>query len=156
MKFEISRFSKEYLEQVSELLSEMWLMHAEKSNLVSQNKLIEISAKDYLKDIFDKDKQTGFIALMDKEVVGFVKCEIKKCPEFFIHDKEVFVDDLIVKKEYRENGIATKLINECVLFAKENCIKLLTGKVWKFNKEARSFLDKMEMQEDYGFFSREV
>ena len=65
----------------------------------------------------------------------------------------IYVDDLIVSEEYRDRGVATRLIEECMSFAKKRGIHLLTCKIWKFNKESKALFVKFGFKEDYSFYS---
>ena len=150
---QIRSLDKNDFEQVGSFLPEMWFSHSSNSDLISKKKLENLSLPKCLNDIIQDKKQKGFVAVVNNEVVGFIRCEIKKCPEFYTFKNELYMDDLIILKEYRDQGIATKLLEECVLFAKKNKIDLLTCKIWKFNKESKEFFKKFGFREDFSFFS---
>jgi ribosomal protein S18 acetylase RimI-like enzyme len=156
MEFQIRPIAKSDFKQVSNFLPEMWFSHSSNSDLVSKDNLAQLNPQEYLEELSQDKNQEGFVAILDNKIAGFIRCEIKDCPDFYSFKKELYVDDLIVLEDFRKQGIATKLISECVLFAKNNNIDLLTCKIWKFNGESKSLFEKFGFQEDFSFYSYRV
>jgi len=156
MQLTIRPLLKKDIKQVSSFLSEMWFFHAENSSLINAKNLKKLNVNTYLKKIFKSKNQTAFVASLDNEIVGFVRCEIKKCPSFYYSKKEVYIDDLIVLEKFQKKGLAKKLINECILFAKKKKINLVTSKVYNFNKKSKALFEKKGFKEDYCFLSYKI
>ena len=107
MNITIRAFVKKDIQEVEKLLPEMWFLHSLNSDLVSKEKLERLNVQEYLKEIIQKKNQKGFVAVIKNKIVGFIQCEKKKCPDFYKENKELYLDDLIVLKDYRNKGIAT-------------------------------------------------
>jgi len=153
MEIKIRKLEQEDFKQVEKFLPEMWFMHSNNSNLVDESNLKETSVIEYLDDILKDNNQIGFVAIFENNIVGFIRCEKQKCPDFYKEEFEIYIDDLIVLKQYRNKGIATQLIGNCILFAKESGVKLITSKIWKFNQESEKLFEKYGFQRDYSFYS---
>jgi ribosomal protein S18 acetylase RimI-like enzyme len=92
--------------------------------------------------------ENGFtIAAMDGEkIAGFVSASIEKLPYNFENKLEVFIDVIEIKKEYRRQGIARKLLS---LIEKE------AKKYKAYQIRAWSSEDKKEaivMWNNFGYF----
>src|SRR3989338_2074504 len=96
--------------QVNIMLPKMWLLHSSNTDLVSKEGVKRINPMKYLKNMIKNKNQKGFVAVTGRKIVGFIRCEIKKCPDFYKYRHEIYVDDLIVLEEYRNKGVATRLI----------------------------------------------
>lgn len=101
----------------------------EKSS-ISSNVLNENDIGNWL---MDKNYIT-LVARMEDEVAGFVILQ---------KTDEINIVSIAVKKEYRNKGIATKLIDEAERFAAENNISTLSLEVSKNNVTAYLLYDKM-------------
>ncbi len=100
-----------------------------------ENNLIErLANKDY----------HMIVAKEDNNIVGTCVAEIKH-----IGDDEVtkirdilFIEYIIVKDEYKRNGIGTAMLNHMKQFVKENNILSLELTVWGYNEDAIKFYNK--------------
>lgn len=61
-------------------------------------------------DLLHFNKGFTFIALDDEEIAGFVSAKIKRFPYIINNAFESFIDVIEVKKEYRRQGVAKKLL----------------------------------------------
>lgn len=66
----------------------------------------------YYTEIFDKDYNTLICALCDDIVVGFIYGFLKYEKGILVKKNVGFIDALYVKEKYRNQGIATGLIEE--------------------------------------------
>lgn len=141
---------------LKEMLLGMWVMHADSSShLISKEKLLSMDMDGYLEKCIVDSNQRGYVAVTDSRVVGLIRCEVKKLPEFYVTDKELYVDDLVVHEDYRKQGVATELIEAVKEFGKSNGIKLLRTAVYLFNEKSRKLFLKNGFKEDYCFMSLE-
>ncbi|XUW99539.1 MAG: AAC(3)-I family aminoglycoside N-acetyltransferase [Dehalogenimonas sp.] len=76
-----------------------------------------VPSDDYLRRILDKPDFIVMVALHEREVVGGLAAYVLE--KFEQERKEVYLYDLAVSAEYRRQGIATALINNLKLTAKE-------------------------------------
>ena len=99
---------------------------------------------DEVKERLLKDNNGVFVADYNGEVVGYVFCEIIKEGK----GQTLYIDDLCVDPSFRNQGIATKLMDFAGAYGKENGCRMLMLNVWEFNSSAISFY------ENYGFITR--
>ena len=138
---------------VASILPKMWLSHTA-SDLVSESNLKSMSAYKYLKEALDDPNQILYVARINNEVAGFIRCEIRETPHFYKERKEAYIDDLIVVEKYRRQGIATKLVEECISWAGKKGVSLFTCKIWEFNEAPAKLFEKFGFRRDYSFYSR--
>lgn len=79
------------------------------------------SKKELMKEfsgfVIGKNK-ISYVAFYDDNLIAYTNFIINKT----IWSKTIFIEDLFVKKDFRRNGIATKLIKEVINFSKKNKI----------------------------------
>ena len=81
-------------------------------------------------------------AKVDNKVVGYTGCWFKD------HAKEIHIVNLAVKKEYRNNNIATYLINEIINMAKTVNYYKITLEVRASNKKAINLYNKLDFKKN--------
>jgi len=156
MKIKYRSLKKSDFEQIKDFLPSMWFAHSTNSDLVSEKRLKQQSVIKYLQKVLDAKNQQGYVATHEKKVVGFIKCEKRKCPDFYHHKHEVYIDDLIVLDNYKRKGIATNLIKKCKSYAKNQNICLISTKIWNFNKNSKSLFKNLGFKSDFSFYSYQV
>ena len=82
---------------------------------------------------YDKSKLVGFIW-------GY--------PRNFFDEKRIFINCLVVNKEYEKQGIGKKLINRLEDFAKENKYDSIDLTVAPFNENAVGFYNHMGFESE--------
>lgn len=74
---------------------------------------------DYFTKIYDKDYNSLICVLCDNDIIGFIYGFLKHEKGEFAKENVGFIDAIYVKEKYRNQGIATQLINSfyewCVL-----------------------------------------
>jgi ribosomal protein S18 acetylase RimI-like enzyme len=100
-----------------------------------------ISKKEFAKLLKDKNKiNLAFIS--DNQVVGICLATIKNKIS-----KSIYIDDIFVVDEFRQQGIATQLFNEIESIAKQISAKRIDLTVWQFNTSAIEFYKSLGMTE---------
>ena len=85
----------------------------------------------YLDKFFDGRDEWISVAVYDDEIIAFLSIEVHH------EDKEyIYLDDLSVTKQHRNNGIGTKLIRNAEEYAKEINIPVVCFHVEKTNTNA--------------------
>lgn len=80
------------------------------------------TTKNYLKEHLNKDL-FFFIEIEDDKIIANCGLQIiKYMPQCVESGIEGYICDVFTLKEYRKRGIQTKLIKECIEFAKKNNI----------------------------------
>lgn len=108
----------------------------EKENIISN----AISKEQIAENLQDKNYAL-YKAVVDGEVVGFIILQITD---------ELNIDSIVVRKDYRNLGIATKLIDKAKKYAKTNKIETLSLEVSSKNITAYLLYQKL------GFVERRV
>lgn len=122
---EYSRIKEEDYREYSKLIKKNIKYSKKDSNLEFQG--ILKSKEDYLFFAEDKGK-----------IIGFIHGEIEKNTS----GKKADIESIHVIKEYRKNGIASKLINNFIRIAKSKKCNYLTLKVNKKNTNAIKLYNK--------------
>ena len=94
-------------------------------------------------DKFFLDKEDWIcVAEYEKNVVAFLSIEVHRDEDY------IYLDDLSVAEEYRNNGIGTKLIHASEKYAEEIGIVKIAFHVEKANKDAYRLYSKLGYRED--------
>jgi len=104
----------------------------------------ELFSKAYYQEILDNNDSIFILAEHKAEIVGYVLGTRKDANDFPILQKINYaqVNELAVKSNYRQQGIATKLMDEFEILAKEKGVSEIELNVWSFNQAAISFYEK--------------
>lgn len=99
----------------------------------------KFKVKDYFTSIYKDDNNKLLIYKSSDKIVGYIFT--KKI------EKGILIDGLYVEKPYRNNGIATDLINHVVKISKENKIKYIDINVMYENELAKNLYKKLGFNE---------
>jgi len=99
----------------------------------------KFKVKDYFTSIYKDDNNKLLIYKSDDKIVGYIFA--KKI------EKGILIDGLYVEKPYRNNGIATDLINYVVKISKENNIKYIDINVMYENELAKNLYKQLGFNE---------
>jgi ribosomal protein S18 acetylase RimI-like enzyme len=106
--------------------------------------------KNKIRLFLNKNRKTCFVALKDREIVGTVLCGSDGRRGYIYH--------LVVKKEYRNKGIATRLIDYCLDGLKRNKIDKCHLFVYKTNVGAIDYYirKKWKQRDELLIFSKNL
>lgn len=96
----------------------------------------------YLTDFINKG--IFYVAEEKSEIVGFISAQITL-------GRELWIDMIIVKNEYRNKGIGTRLINIVMQLAKRKGMKMVFLDAPAFNKKTLKFYDKIGLKKERKF-----
>lgn len=104
-------------------------------------------ADDDLDRFFDGRDEWVCTAIAEGQIIAFLSIEVHHEDEEYI-----YLDDLSVTKEYRNNGIGTKLIRKAEAYANDINIHTICFHVEKSNSEAFRLYKRLgyEIHEDQG------
>lgn len=88
-----------------------------------------------------------FIAEEDNKIVGYTVGEIKKQPPYIRYPKKGVIDNVFVKKEYRDRGIGKKLIKEIISCFRKKGVSWTYLLVYPDNKKAYNLYKKLGFKE---------
>lgn len=105
------------------------------------------------REVFDEnsssDSNKMFFAIIDNEVAGFCDVTFKKPNPFPIIKprKVLYIEDIIVHKDFRRHGVGSAIYEECLRLAKEYSACSVELMVWPFNENALQFYENKGMTE---------
>lgn len=100
-----------------------------------------ISKKDF-KNQLKNESKINLAFEIDNQVAGICFATIKKRI-----GKSIYIDDIFVLEEFRQQGIAKKLYNQIEIIAEKIGAERIDLTVWKFNESAIEFYKSLGMSE---------
>lgn len=101
-------------------------------------------SEEYFMKLIKNDKIIGVAAEVDKKVVGLCIATMRDKSNM-VEMPIAYVDELVVDKEFRRQGIAKRLYAFVEEEARQRGAKRLDLMVWEFNKEALEFYKSLGM-----------
>jgi ribosomal protein S18 acetylase RimI-like enzyme len=102
--------------------------------------------ENLLKDCFGKNAICGFyVAQLNKEIVGIALYYTRYSTW---QGRVLYLEDIIVKEEFRSKKIGSKLFDTLSQYAKKKGFKTMQWQVLDWNKDAISFYKKYNTQFD--------
>ena len=137
------RFEKENeLARVNELRKQVNDLHVEGKPEIFRAGFND-ELRDFIYKIWKDPEQKIVVAELNGVVCGFAVLHHIHRPENpFMRERDFMdVDEFCVDKEYRRQGIATKMISFIRNYTKEKGIKRLELNMWEFNQDALAFYE---------------
>lgn len=137
------RFVKENeLARVNELRKQVNDLHVEGKPEIFRAGFND-ELRDFIYKIWKDPEQKIVVAELNGVVCGFAVLHHIHRPENpFMRERDFMdVDEFCVDKEYRRQGIATKMISFIRNYTKEKGIKRLELNMWEFNQDALAFYE---------------
>ena len=96
---------------------------------------------EYLKIL--EDRNVYFIlATLDNEVIGLIWLSFnEKLSKYEYQRKQIWIEGIYVRTEYRRKGIAQKLLNEAINKAKLLNTQSMELMIWNFNETSKKFFE---------------
>ncbi len=101
------------------------------------------------KSLLDRDTLHSFIGYVSNKPIGFTLVSEQSCknhPLLFDHS-EIFIDSIVVLKEYQSRGIGRLFMQEIKKLAKDLKYDKITLNVWEKNINAVNFYKKLGFKE---------
>ena len=100
--------------------------------------------EENLTERLDNKDYHMIVAKEDNKIVGTCIAEIKHLGDDEITKRRdiLFIEYIVVKDEYKRNGIGTAMLNNMKAFIKDNNISSLELTVWGYNEDAIKFYNK--------------
>jgi GNAT superfamily N-acetyltransferase len=132
MNVNIRNAEKKDMPQVLELIKELAVFEGEPD-------AVEVTAAHLEAEGFDNSLFTCFVAENETEIVGMALVYFRFSTW---KGRTVHLEDLIVKQEYRSNGIGKLLYNTVVSYARQQGVKRVEWVVLDWNQNAIDFYEK--------------
>lgn len=90
-------------------------------------------------------KENYLVAVAEEEgkLAGYVVAHVSQTPEVFVLRRRMYVQDMVVDPEYRRQGVARKLMDLVLDFAKNRQVEKIDLLVAVQNEDANKFWQKM-------------
>lgn len=132
--------SKEDAVKCNELLSKLIADESTFDNTLNKGYIVI----DYFEHIYNKPQNIIFVAKEnDNTVIGYAYCKIT----MDIDKKIALIDGIYVEEKYRNQGIATQIIEECKRWAAKMEAKILELNVVSKNENAINLYKKIGFDE---------
>lgn len=96
---------------------------------------------EYLKILEDKNIYF-LLATFNNEVIGLIWLNFnEKLSKYEYQRKQIWIEGIYVRAEYRRKGIAKKLLNETINKAKFLNAQSIELMVWNFNETSKKFFE---------------
>ena len=140
-------------EQISKII-DLWIefMKEHDEIIINENsELKEFEIKDenmgdayskFLKSHIESEDGVVFIAEENGEIVGYTLIFIKDEIPIYKNKKIGYISDLYVKKDFRNKGISSRLMDKSMEWFKEKKIKFISAPLYSDNKFAHSLCKK--------------
>lgn len=130
---EIRKIDLHDLDEVFEILNELY-----------ENKIkYDIFSKIYKEKLNDKNAYY-IVAIEDNKIVGVLISEITH--QLHRARKSSFIEDLVVKREYRNRGIGRLLIDDAINYAKQINCEVIELTCYMENEKAHRFYERSGFQ----------
>ena len=116
--------------QIIPLWRELMDTHAQLEPMFKAVVNAEEKFAQYLEEILGRENFFVCIALSDGEVIGYLIASLSIQPEVFEFKRRAYIQDTLVKKDYRKQGIGRQLmdlVREFALAQKADRIDLLVA-----------------------------
>ena len=151
MEIDIRYLNEKDLDVLEEDIRNMWCKHhLNNKSLISQDTLKNTDLHKYFKRSIKRQKGFSLIAIVDEEVAGIIRVAEEPLEDFFNYKRAYIVDDLVIKTEFRRQGIATALLDRVKEIAKEKGVGVLKARIYTFNEPAQSFFEEKGFDQLYG------
>jgi ribosomal protein S18 acetylase RimI-like enzyme len=142
--FSIREFIKTDIDEIVRIWVDILEWHAEFDEEFILDSDGETNFRFVLESAYDDTTQTVFVALHEKEIIGFVYGYIKKHSGFFKKRVLAHISDIAIKKEFRRKGIGTALMRRFEHeFARKNEVNGLSLYVHFKNEQGLNFYKKL-------------
>ena len=126
---------------INKILLKLQNYHSENIPKVYKKLDIFFTFDEYLKIL--EDKNTYFLlATFNNEVIGLIWLNFnEKLSKYEYQRKQIWIEGIYVRAEYRRKGIAKKLVNEAINKAKFLNAQSVELMIWNFNETSKKFFE---------------
>jgi len=86
----------------------------------------EEDIRNYFQRFIGHESNKAYIVIYDKKIIGYITLTINNQPDFWKVKKVGGISGLMVSKEFRKNGIGTKLVKKGMEYFGQKGIKYFT------------------------------
>lgn len=160
MKISIRIATKKDIEKIVPLLISLDELHVKLyPDIFDENKIKEIFRKTFLTDVIEKPNNLFFLAEENNNIVGIIHFYIQeiKNHQIKMDKKTAVLSDLFVDKNYRNNRIASLLIESGLNIIKEKWdISDILLNVFDENKDAIYLYEKFGFRKQFSRYTIKI
>lgn len=132
---------------ILKLLHEVLEVHAAIRPDIFISGTTKYSADELTKIIEDPNTPIIVAVNDDDEVIGYGFCIFKTIDQqSLVHSKTLYIDDICISQNYRQQHVGTKIFDAIKQFALDNGCDAITLNVWEGNDNAKKFYEHMGMK----------
>lgn len=147
-KVEIAIAEQDDLSEVLKIKKEAHTLYVENRPDVYRESEV-MYTDDFIQGYFDHHDKMVLVAKKDGEVAAYFLVQIIDVDlPMMVERKYIYIHDLAVRSKFRQNGIATDMLNYVALYAREICATKIELAVHLFNTDA------LRLYEQNGFRPR--
>ena len=107
--------------------------------------LVSCEASNFFERLIKTENNYIFIAYKEDNPVGYIWFTIDNITEnpFKTGRKQIYIHQIVVHKQYRQQAIGRSLFEKAEMTAKQNNIDHYELDTWAFNSEAHEFFKKL-------------
>jgi ribosomal protein S18 acetylase RimI-like enzyme len=98
---------------------------------------------EYLKNDLKSNWRAVFMAIEDRQIVGFATVKIYRTLHICGYERCGFISNVFIKKECRKQGVAKKLIDQIIKWLKENDATKVSLELYQGNIPALNLYHKL-------------
>lgn len=137
-KIKIIDFTSDYIEKAIDILAEYNQFH--KSNFPEFYKDTEREDEiDFIKWIIEDENNSGYIAFDGEKPVGIALFGLVSKPSNFTTPEVTYLYEMVVKEEYRSQGIGRALMHKIVEYSKTRGIEKIELEITHGNERGIAF-----------------
>lgn len=118
-------------------------IHAPMERMFETVEGAESKFAEFLKALLDKENYLIAVAEDDGKIAGYVISHVSQTPEVFVLRRKMYVQDMVIEPAYRRQGVARKLMDVVLDFAREQQVEKIDLLVAVQNEEANKFWREM-------------
>ena len=126
---------------INKMLLKLQNYHSENIPRIYKKLNIFFTFDEYLKILEDKNLYF-LLATFNNEVIGLIRLNFnEKLSKYEYQRKQIWIEGIYVRAEYRRKGIAKKLLNETINKAKFLNAQSIELMIWNFNETSKKFFE---------------
>ena len=86
----------------------------------------EMDIKNYFQRFISNENNMAYVVMYEEKIIGYITLVINNQPDFWKIKKVGSISGLMVDKNFRKNGIGTKLVKTGIEYFKQKNIKYYT------------------------------
>ena len=133
---------KSVLELCKEFFAEYQIHHKE---FFDTDNLTDSDIIGRFREAMHSNDSATIVAIIDGAIAGYASIAVREQPRFYKIKKVGVISALMIKKEYRRRGIATRILNEARFYFREHGIKYYIFYTAVTNQAAVRLYEKMGM-----------